>query len=364
MLDSAAMSKKPNGKRLNESQRCEIIAKLSKTDATSKRAIAREYDVSEGAIRKVWDKREQILERFALMSDEAKEKTFGSSVGRFTELEDMLYIWIDNMRRANLPVPPSLAIAKAKSIASSLSILEMDFKASWQWLCRFRVRRGLQKMLLHGEGAEVSKSDLGLLVALDDLYAIIAQYDPENVYNMDETGLFFRLLPRYSLLMPDEDISTTRGKKKSKDRVSFIVCANAVGSHKIPCALIGKLKAPACIKDRQWHVPYFIQAKAWMDVKTCWKWFNEVFLPEVKKRTGRQILLLLDNAPGHFEAFERDNVRIIFFPPNCTSWKQSCDMGIIAALKKRFKYSTSRMFLISMNWTRRRNFERKCKGGD
>jgi hypothetical protein len=36
----------------------------------------------------------------------------------------MLYIWIDNMHRANLPVPPSFAIAKAKSIASSLSIPE------------------------------------------------------------------------------------------------------------------------------------------------------------------------------------------------------------------------------------------------
>ncbi len=70
----------------------------------------------------------------------------------------------------------------------------------------------------------------------------------------------------------------------------------------------------------------------------CWKWFNKVFIPEVKKRTGRQVLLLLDNALGHFEAFERDNVRIVFFPPNCTSWKQPCDMGIIAALKKRFKY--------------------------
>jgi hypothetical protein len=34
------------------------------------------------------------------------------------------------MRCANLPVPPSLAITKAKSIASSLSIPEMDFKAS------------------------------------------------------------------------------------------------------------------------------------------------------------------------------------------------------------------------------------------
>jgi hypothetical protein len=46
----------------------------------------------------------------------------------------------------------------------------------------------------------------------------------------------------------------------------------------------------------------------------------------------------MDNASGHFDAFEHDNIHVVFFPPNCTSWKQPCDMGIIAALKKRFKY--------------------------
>jgi hypothetical protein len=78
----------------------------------------------------VWDKHKQILERFALISNKTKEKTFRSSIGRFTELEDMLYISINSMRRANLHVPPSLTIAKAKNIALSLSIPEMDFKAS------------------------------------------------------------------------------------------------------------------------------------------------------------------------------------------------------------------------------------------
>ncbi len=153
------MSKKLTGKRLNESQRCEIISKLSKTNLPSKRALACEYDVSEGTIQKVWEKRDSILERSALLSEETKQKTFRASVGRFTKLEDMLYIWIDSMRRARLPVPPSLAIAKAKSIASTLSISDSDFKASWQWFSRFRTRQGLQKMLLHGQGAEVDKND-------------------------------------------------------------------------------------------------------------------------------------------------------------------------------------------------------------
>jgi hypothetical protein len=75
------------------------------------------------------------------------------------------------------------------------------------------------------------------------------QYDPKNVYNMDETNLFFGCFWGYNLLMPNKDISTTRGKKKAKDRVSLIVCANASRTHKIPYALIRKLKELACIKD-------------------------------------------------------------------------------------------------------------------
>jgi hypothetical protein len=86
-LRFATISKKPNGKRFNEHQHCEIISKLSKTNAPSKRALAQEYNISEGAISKVWDNREAILERSVLLSEEAKERTFQAYVGQFTKLE-------------------------------------------------------------------------------------------------------------------------------------------------------------------------------------------------------------------------------------------------------------------------------------
>ena len=60
-----------------------------------------------------------------------------------------------------------------------------------------------------------------------------SKYDLENVYTVDETDLFFWLLPRYTLLMPFEDVSSTRGKKKSMKQVSLVVCSNATGTHKI-----------------------------------------------------------------------------------------------------------------------------------
>jgi hypothetical protein len=36
----------------------------------------------------VWDNQEAILEQFALLSEEAKERTFRASVEWFTKLED------------------------------------------------------------------------------------------------------------------------------------------------------------------------------------------------------------------------------------------------------------------------------------
>jgi len=126
-----------------------------------------------------------------------------------------------------------------------------SFKASWGWYEKFRKRWGLKSVLLHGEGADVDKENPELLVALEKLYQLIGEYDPNWVFNMDETGLFFRLLPRYSVLLPDEDVSTSRGKKKSKERVSLAVCCNASGTERLPVTMISKSKFPACISGRK-----------------------------------------------------------------------------------------------------------------
>ena len=69
------------GKRLSESQRLEVIAKLSVPSAPSKRSLAREYGVSEGAIRKIMKNQDDIQNHSALMSEEEKRKTLRASIG-------------------------------------------------------------------------------------------------------------------------------------------------------------------------------------------------------------------------------------------------------------------------------------------
>ena len=45
----------------------------------------------------------------------------------------------------------------------------------------------------------------------------------------------------------------------------------------------------------------------------------------------------MENDPGDFETFEKENVVVLYFIPNVTSWKQPCILGLIAAVKKRYK---------------------------
>ncbi|CAF4531854.1 unnamed protein product, partial [Rotaria magnacalcarata] len=59
---------------------------------------------------------------------------------------------------------------------------------------------------------------------------IIDQYDPHDVYNADETGLFFKALPDRSLVMAKEKC---KGGKKSKERFTVLLCTNMTGTDKL-----------------------------------------------------------------------------------------------------------------------------------
>ncbi|CEP09176.1 hypothetical protein [Parasitella parasitica] len=63
------------------------------------------------------------------------------------------------------------------------------------------------------------------------------------------------------------------------------------------------------------------------------KWFNNSQMI----REGRNVLLLLDNAPVHDSSFILSNVKLLFLPPNTTSHTQPLDAGIIANFKNHYR---------------------------
>lgn len=93
------------------------------------------------------------------------------------------------------------------------------------------------------------------------LKTIIEGYEPQNVYNLDETALFYRLLPSKTFAFKDE---SRHGIKKSKVRVTLVFIANANGSDK-SCAIIGKSVNPRAFRGKVLPLDYYHQSNSWIN---------------------------------------------------------------------------------------------------
>ena len=109
-------------------------------------------------------------------------------------------------------------------------------KPSESWAGKFARDSGWRSQALHGEAEEVDTE--GLEPEIQKLHDIIAEYDLDNVYNIDETGLFFKLLPNRSYIEV-EKARAARGSKlmKAKDRVTLYVATNATGTDLVPLSI-------------------------------------------------------------------------------------------------------------------------------
>ncbi|GBN35364.1 hypothetical protein AVEN_225762-1 [Araneus ventricosus] len=71
---------------------------------------------------------------------------------------------------------------------------------------------------------------------------IIRNYDEKDIFNADETGLFYKLTPNQTLKFQGENCV---GGKLSKVRITILVCANMNGSEKQKLTVIGKSQKPS-----------------------------------------------------------------------------------------------------------------------
>ncbi|CAK8575173.1 unnamed protein product [Lathyrus sativus] len=72
----------------------------------------------------------------------------------------------------------------------------------------------------------------------------IDQFPMKDVFNMDETGLFYRLQVDHSLTTKQLE-----GRKQDKERLTEVICCNEDGSEKIHLWIIGKYAKPCCFKN-------------------------------------------------------------------------------------------------------------------
>ncbi len=139
-----------------------------------------------------------------------------------------------------MPISGPILCEKANYFHTKLYPGEQQtFKASRGWLWRFCICHGMRQLSVQGEKLSADST------APDPFKQTLADYIEaerltlDQVYNCDETGLYFRLLPRITLASALE--KSAPGMKASKDRVTLMACSKATGTHKLRLVIIGKL---------------------------------------------------------------------------------------------------------------------------
>lgn len=279
--------------------------------------------------------------------------------GNFDKLDSALYIWFRQEREKGCPITGPVLLEKASEFHRLIyGESSKPFLASSGFQWRFCGRFGLRNLKICGEKLSADSPSAEQFV--NGFSAMTEGYSNDQLFNCDETGLYFKMLPGHTLASvhnrPD-------GTKKAKDRVTINACANASGTIKLPLLLIGKAKNPRCFRNLNKNalpVVYRNQANAWVNTEIFKDWFASCFVPETKRRLrelgqDEKAILFLDNCSAHpsEEELVSDDGKIIakFFPPNVTPLIQPMDQGVLEAIKRRYRKSILRDLVSQSTFT-------------
>ncbi|KAE9037421.1 hypothetical protein PR002_g6579 [Phytophthora rubi] len=207
-----------------------------------------------------------------------------------------------------------------------------DLNFSDGWLTAFMRRHKLRHRIRHDEAASADPE--AVHIGLHQIQQVTDTYARQDIYNVDETGLCYAMVPTRSICT-----YKMRGVKKKKTRLTLVVTANADGSNALSILYLGHAKKPRCFNKKlakSLVFNYKANTKAWMTRVIFQEGLRGVDLE--MRAAGRHILLLLDNASSHDVGdLALTNVTVQHLPPNTTAFIQPMDAGIIASFKAAYK---------------------------
>lgn len=227
---------------------------------------------------------------------------------QFEIIDQQLKELVQICRQARKPVTLATLSYRAFKIRENLPAINSDsrmtaelksFCASKNCCLAFKRHHAMRSQYPRGKADIETVSRMSSEIV--ELRAKLAQYPLDHIYNMDETGLFFKLLPRRSYVFDFKGRLTVQGIKavNAKDRITAFVCTNADRSAKVDLSMIGKAKSPCCFRIGKPQVTYFSQKNAWTDNDVFKRWFCNVFVPHIRTETSRSVALFMGSCGPH-----------------------------------------------------------------
>lgn len=177
---------------------------------------------------------------------------------------------------------------------------------------------------------------------------------PENVYNMDETGVMLSMLGSVKVLMGHDGSRDYRGANVKRTTVTAIECISADGRSLLPMIIWPATTHRAnwtTFSTPGWHYAY--SEKGFTDSNINLEWIKQVFDPQTTVQAKYKPRVLICDGFGTHETLEvmefcfENNIILCRLPSHTSDKLQPCDVGVFGPLKTAY----------------RDQIERFCQGG-
>ncbi|XP_066953185.1 tigger transposable element-derived protein 1-like [Macrobrachium rosenbergii] len=223
-------------------------------------------------------------------------------------MEKLLFLWLRQKELAGDFVNQAMISQKALTIYGGVAkdlpgpSQEMEFKESHGWFQKFMKRTGVRSVVRHREAASANTKAAEDYVKKFKSFLDSQGYQPQQVFTCDETGLFWKQMPKKTYITSKE--KKMLGHKPMKDRLTLLFCAKASGDLKIKPLLVYHSENPRAFKKHN------VQKR---QLGVIWKpnnkalflhWLNKVCCPTIKSYLEESGLPLkavpvMDDAPAH-----------------------------------------------------------------
>ncbi|KFO70389.1 Tigger transposable element-derived protein 4, partial [Cuculus canorus] len=297
--------------------------------------VAAKYGIKKNSLSSILKNKDKLLEAFESLRFDPKRKRLRTA--SHSDLEEALVRWYRVAQRLAVPVSGAMLRLKANDFAQKLG--HSEFRCSNGWLDRFKSRNGL---VFRAQPAETAAAALGApaLCYRDVLPHCLNDYQPKNVFYLQETGLLYQMLPRNTFAFKGETCSVGQ---LSTERITVVLGANVDGSEKLPLLVIGKNKSPRAFEAmKSLPVDYEANDMAWMTLEVFEHWLRK--LDDRFQAQHRRVVILVDSLPAHAEVENLKSVKLVFSPSDSSSCAAT-KRGAIRSLKVRYRCCLIKRFI-------------------
>jgi hypothetical protein len=173
---------------------------------------------------------------------------------------------------------------------------------------------------------------------------------PENIYNMDETGVMLSMLSSVKVLVGKDDQRGYRGAGVKRTMVTAIECISADGRSLHPLIIW-----PAATHRSNWTTHptpgwhYGFSENGYNDSNISLEWLTRVFDPQTKRTANGKPRVLISDGFGTHETLEilefcfANDITLCRLPSHTSHKLQPCDVSVFAPLKTAYRDQVERL---------------------